>query len=94
MLQENQTVLMEQWTDVETGMTNAGYDSTRIQEAQLLYVFSLYEYVEENDLFYLPNNTNLGLDAKGTPISGQLPFEIDWKRHLEMYRERNVTENE
>ena len=47
MLQENQTVLMEQWTDVETGMTNAGYDSTRIQEAQLLYVFSLYEYVEE-----------------------------------------------
>lgn len=53
-----------------------------------------YEYVEENDLFYLPNNTNLGLDAKGTPISGQLPFEIDWKRHLEMYKERNVTENE
>ena len=49
MLQENQTVLMEQWTDVETGMTNAGYDSTRIQEAQLLYVFSLYEYVEETD---------------------------------------------
>ena len=40
---------MEQWTDVETGMTNAGYDSTRIQEAQLLYVFSLYEYVEEAD---------------------------------------------
>lgn len=49
MLQENRTVLMEQWTDVETGMTNAGYDSTRIQEAQLLYVFSLYEYVEETD---------------------------------------------
>ena len=49
MLQENQTVLMEQWTDVETGMTNAGYDSTRIQEAQLLYVFSLYEHVEESD---------------------------------------------
>lgn len=49
MLQENQTVIMEQWTDVETGMTNAGYDSTRIQEAQLLYVFSLYEYVEETD---------------------------------------------
>lgn len=49
MLQENQTVLIEQWTDVETGMTNAGYDSTRIQEAQLLYVFSLYEYVEETD---------------------------------------------
>lgn len=49
MLQENQTVLMEQWTDVETSMTNAGYDSTRIQEAQLLYAFSLYEYVEETD---------------------------------------------
>lgn len=49
MVQENQTVLMEYWSDVETGMINAGYDSTRIQEAQLLYVFSLYEYVEENN---------------------------------------------
>ena len=49
MLQENQTVLMEGWTDVETGMTNAGYDTTRIQEAQLLYVFSLYEHAEEDD---------------------------------------------
>ena len=49
MLQENQTVLMEHWTDVETGLTDAGYDSSRIQEAQLLYVFSLYEYVEDTD---------------------------------------------
>ena len=49
MLQENQTVLMEGWIDVETGMTNAGYDTTRIQEAQLLYVFSLYEHAEEDD---------------------------------------------
>ena len=49
MLQENQTVLMEHWSDVETGLTDAGYDSSRIQEAQLLYVFSLYEYVEGTD---------------------------------------------
>lgn len=49
MLQENQTVLMEHWSDVETGLTDAGYDSSRIQEAQLLYVFSLYEYVEDTD---------------------------------------------
>lgn len=48
-VQENQTVLMEHWSDVETGMADAGYDSTRIQEAQLLYVFSLYEYAEENN---------------------------------------------
>lgn len=49
MLQENQTVLMEHWSDVETGLTDAGYDSSRIHEAQLLYVFSLYEYVEDAD---------------------------------------------
>jgi len=48
MLQENQTVLVEGWSEVESGMTNAGYDATRIQEAQLLFVFSLYEHVEEN----------------------------------------------
>ncbi len=48
MLQENQTVLVEGWSEVESGMTNAGYDATRIQEAQLLFVFSLYELVEEN----------------------------------------------
>lgn len=49
MVQENQSVLMEHWTGVETAMSNAGYDTSRIQEAQTLYVFALYEYADQSD---------------------------------------------
>lgn len=48
MIQNNQSVMAENWTKVETAMTNAGYDSLRIQEAQTLYVFALYDHVDEN----------------------------------------------
>ncbi len=48
MLQENQAVIIEQWSGVETAMTNAGYDTPRIQEAQTLYVYSLYAYADES----------------------------------------------
>lgn len=36
------------WSEVETAMTNAGYDTLRIQEAQTLYVFALYDYADES----------------------------------------------
>lgn len=48
MIQENQSGMAENWTEVETAMTNAGYDTTRIQEAQTLYVFALYDYADES----------------------------------------------
>lgn len=49
MIQENQSTMVENWSEVETAMTNAGYDITRIQEAQTLYVFALYDYADESD---------------------------------------------
>lgn len=48
MIQENQSQMAENWTEVETAMTNAGYDSLRIHEAQTLYVFALYDHAEES----------------------------------------------
>lgn len=48
MIQENQSQMAENWTAVETAMTNAGYDSMRIQEAQTLYVFALYDFADES----------------------------------------------
>lgn len=48
MIQNNQSAMAENWAKVETAMTNAGYDSMRIQEAQTLYVFALYDHIDEN----------------------------------------------
>lgn len=48
MIQENQSQMAENWTAVKTAMTNAGYDSMRIQEAQTLYVFALYDFADES----------------------------------------------
>ena len=48
MIQENQSQMAENWTEVETAMTNAGYDSMRIHEAQTLYVFALYDHADES----------------------------------------------
>lgn len=48
MIQENQSQMAENWTEVETAMTNAGYDSLRIHEAQTLYVFALYDHAKES----------------------------------------------
>lgn len=48
MIQDNQSQMSANWTEVETAMTNAGYDTMRIQEAQTLYVFALYDYADES----------------------------------------------
>lgn len=48
LIQDNQSAMIENWTKVETAMTNAGYDSMRIQEAQTLYVFALYDHADES----------------------------------------------
>ena len=48
MIQENQSQMIENWSEVETAMTDAGYDSLRIQEAQTLYVFALYDHADES----------------------------------------------
>lgn len=52
-----------------------------------------YDYIEENEFYYLSGN-DLGSDVRGTPLTGQLPFEIDWQKHLGQYLERKVTDNE
>ena len=49
MIAEQQSVAIESWTNVETAMTNAGYDSLRIQEAQALFTFALYDHASEPD---------------------------------------------
>lgn len=49
MIAEQQSVAIESWSNVETAMTNAGYDSLRIQEAQLLFTFALYDHTSESD---------------------------------------------
>lgn len=49
MIAEQQSVAIESWTNVETAMTNAGYDSLRIQEAQALFTFALYDHAYEPD---------------------------------------------
>lgn len=48
MIQDNHTAMAENWSEVETAMTNAGYDTLRIQEAQTLYVFALYDCADES----------------------------------------------
>lgn len=48
MVQEQQTVLVEKWSEVESAMTDAGFDATRVQEAQMLYSFALYNHVEDS----------------------------------------------
>lgn len=49
MIAEQQSVAIESWTNVETAMTNAGFDSLRIQEAQALFTFALYDHASEPD---------------------------------------------
>ena len=49
MIAEQQSVAIESWSNVETAMTNAGYDPLRIQEAQALFTFALYDHASEPD---------------------------------------------
>lgn len=49
MISQQQSAAAESWADVETAMTDAGYDSLRIQEAQMLFTFALYDYTAESD---------------------------------------------
>lgn len=46
---EKQTVMEEQWSAVETAMIDAGYDTSRIDEAKLLFTFALSDYAESED---------------------------------------------
>ena len=52
-----------------------------------------YDYIAENELYYLPGS-DLNSNARGTPLTGQLPFEIDWQKHLGQFLERKVTDDE
>ena len=46
--QERQIQLVEIWESVESAMTDAGFDQTRIEEAQALFIFGLSEHVSED----------------------------------------------
>ena len=46
--QERQMQLVEIWESVESAMTDAGFDQTRIEEAQALFIFGLSEHVGED----------------------------------------------
>ena len=46
--QERQIQLVEVWESVESAMTDAGFDQTRIDEAQALFIFGLSEHVGED----------------------------------------------
>ena len=45
--QERQLQLVEVWETVESAMTEAGFDETRIEEAQALFIFGLSDHVGE-----------------------------------------------
>lgn len=46
--QEQQMQLAEVWEAVESAMTDAGFDNTRIEEAQALFIFGLSDHVGED----------------------------------------------
>ena len=46
--QERQIQLVEIWESVESAMTDAGFDQTRIDEAQALFIFGLSEHIGED----------------------------------------------
>lgn len=46
--QGRQIQLVEIWESVESAMTDAGFDQTRIDEAQALFIFGLSEHVGED----------------------------------------------
>lgn len=49
MIQKNQTAAMEKWSEVKTSMTDAGYSTLRIKEAEVLFVYALYNKTGEDD---------------------------------------------
>jgi len=48
LYQERQIQLVEIWESVESAMTDAGFDQTRIDEAQALFIFGLSEHIGED----------------------------------------------
>ena len=46
--QERQIQLVEIWESVESAMADAGFDQTRIDEAQALFIFGLSEHIGED----------------------------------------------
>lgn len=49
MIQENQSASMETWNMIETSMTDAGYSTLRIKEAEVLFVYALYDKTSEDN---------------------------------------------
>lgn len=49
MIAENQTVAVESWNDIETSMTDAGYTTLRIREAEVLFTYALYDQTTSDD---------------------------------------------
>lgn len=48
MIAQQQSAIMSSWYDVESAMREAGYDQQRIQEAQVLVTFALYNHASQN----------------------------------------------
>ncbi len=49
MIQENQTAAVETWSTVESSMTDAGYSTLRTKEAEVLFVYALYNKTGEDN---------------------------------------------
>lgn len=49
MIQADNTAAGEKWSEVESAMTEAGYDHMSICEAQLLFTYALYDHVSDDD---------------------------------------------
>ena len=47
MIAQQQSAIMSSWYDVESAMREAGYDQQRIQEAQVLVTFALYDQASQ-----------------------------------------------
>lgn len=46
---ERMTEIVEVWESVETGMSDAGFDQSRIDEAQALFIFGLEDHIQSDD---------------------------------------------
>ena len=47
MIQQDQSTLVAKWSEVENEFIAAGFDNSRIEEAQTLFVFALYNHVND-----------------------------------------------
>ena len=70
MIAQQQSAAMTSWYDVENAMRSAGYDQLRIQEAQVLVTFALYDHASQRLL------------AKGIHTEILVPTHKDWNEDL------------